>query len=438
MRFFSLINEQFRDRILTADLSEKKLLERFAYRLVQVLYSISRDVLKGQLSLQAMSLVYTTLITLVPLLALSFSVLKGFGVHNQIEPFLLNLLAPMGEQGTEIANQIIGFVDNIKVGVLGALGLGLLVYSVIALMQKIERAFNAIWHVERARTLAQRFSDYLSVLLIWPLFIFVSAGLTTSVRSHEIIPALGLYGVSEYIVGFFGVIIPYIIMALAFTFIFIFMPNRKIRFLPAFMGGLFSAFAWKLMGFIFSAVLLNSSSYVAIYAAFATLILFIIWIYLGWLVVLIGSSLAFYIQNPSYTATPREGITLSIEAKEKLSLQILCLIGRSFYKKNKTDWDAVTISRLSKVPVPIIIELLKSLERTGLIIKTCDFAMTYVPGVGLEDLSLYEALELIRQDGYNIAPLPDTKLSKKLEKLAKEVESANKFLKEKKIKDFIV
>lgn len=438
MGLFSLMNDQFRDRILTADLSEKPFYERFIYRFVQVFYSISRDVLKGQLSLQAMSLVYTTLITLVPLLALSFSVLKGFGVHNQIEPFLMNLLAPMGEQGTQIAEQIIGFVDNIKVGVLGALGLGLLVYSVISLMQKIERAFNTIWHVERPRTLAQRFSDYLSVLLIWPFFIFVSAGLTTSVRSHEIISTLGLSGVSEYIIGFFGFVIPYIIMALAFTFIFMFMPNRKIKFIPAFTGGLFSAFAWKLMGFIFSAVLLNSSSYVAIYAAFATLILFIIWIYLGWLVVLIGSSLAFYIQNPSYTTTPREGISLSIEAKERLSLHILCLIGRSFYNQRKTDWDAVALSRLSKVPVPIIIDLLKSLERTGLIAKTSDFSMTYIPGVGLDELSLYDALEIIRQDGYNKIPLRDTQLNKKLDKLTKEIETANKFLKQKKIKDLII
>ncbi len=438
MGVVSVLNDKFRDKILGADLSKKPPYQAFFYRLVQIFFSISRDVVRGQLSLQAMGLVYTTLITLVPLLALSFSVLKGFGVHNQIEPFLLNLLAPMGEQGSQIAYQIIGFVDNIKVGVLGAVGLGFLVYSVVGLMQKIERAFNMIWHVERARTLPQRFSDYLSVLLIWPLFIFVSAGLTTSVRSNDFTNTWAVGGIIEAVIGVGSVLIPYVIMALAFTFIFIFMPNKKIRFLPAFCGGLFSAFAWKIMGFVFSSVILSSSSYVAIYAAFATLILFIMWIYLGWLVVLIGSSLAFYVQNPSYTATPREGILLSIEAKERLSVQILCLVGRSFYAQDKKDWDAVALSRLSKIPVPIVLDILKGLERTGLLVKTSDYAMTYIPGMGFDDLSIYDALQLIRQEGYNKIPVRDAKLNKKLDSLEKEMARAQKSLQEKKLKDLMI
>lgn len=101
----------------------------------------------GQLNLRAMSLVYTTLLSLVPLLAISFSVLKGFGVHNQVEPFLQNLLQPLGDKGMEISDRIIEFVENVKAGVLGSLGLALLIFTVISLMQKIERAFNFAWHV---------------------------------------------------------------------------------------------------------------------------------------------------------------------------------------------------------------------------------------------------------------------------------------------------
>ncbi len=132
-------------------------------RLVHILYAVVRDLGDGMLRLRAMSLVYTTLLSLVPLLAISFSVLKGFGVHNQIEPMLLNFLAPLGEKGVEITEYIITFVERIKVGVLGAVGLGLLVYTVVSLMQKIERSFNDTWHVTRHRSLAQRFSGYLSV-----------------------------------------------------------------------------------------------------------------------------------------------------------------------------------------------------------------------------------------------------------------------------------
>ncbi|HLE93238.1 MAG TPA: YhjD/YihY/BrkB family envelope integrity protein, partial [Sulfuricaulis sp.] len=134
----------------------------------RMLYAVGRDLGEGQLTLRAMSLVYTTLLSLVPLIALSFSVLKGFGVHNQVRPVLLAFLEPLGEKGIQITDQVIGFVNNIKVGVLGALGLGLLIYTVVTLLQKIELAFNFVWRIKRARPLAQRFSQYLSVLMIGP------------------------------------------------------------------------------------------------------------------------------------------------------------------------------------------------------------------------------------------------------------------------------
>lgn len=125
----------------------------------RLIYALVRDLTQGYLSLQAMSLVYTTILALVPLLAVTFSVLKGFGVHNQLEPLLLKVLAPLGEGGVEITTQIIGFVDNMRVGVLGSVGLALLIYTVISLVQKIEQVFNFTWRVSTQRSFSQRFSN---------------------------------------------------------------------------------------------------------------------------------------------------------------------------------------------------------------------------------------------------------------------------------------
>ena len=96
-----------------------------ALRWARTLWLLGRELMEGQLSMRAMSLVYTTLLSLIPLLAVSFSVLKAFGVHNQIEPTLQNFLTPLGPRGVEISATIIGFVDNVQVGVLGSVGLGL-------------------------------------------------------------------------------------------------------------------------------------------------------------------------------------------------------------------------------------------------------------------------------------------------------------------------
>ena len=130
------------------------------YKVGRTAYAMARDVLSGQLTLHAMSLVYTTLLSIVPLLALSFSVLKALGVHQRMEPFLFQFFEPLGPQGIQLAEQILGFVDNMKVGVLGSVGLALLVYTVVSLLQKIERSFNMIWRVPDMRSMAQRFSNY--------------------------------------------------------------------------------------------------------------------------------------------------------------------------------------------------------------------------------------------------------------------------------------
>ncbi len=147
---------------------------------IRILYVIVRDLVQGQLTLRAMSLVFTTLLSLVPVIAVSFSVLKAFGVHNQVEPLLFGFLEPLGDKGVEVTNQIIGFVDNIKVGVLGAVGIAMLIYTAVSLIQKVEDTFNYTWHVQRSRSFATRFSSYLSVIIIGPVLVFSSLG----VRPH--------------------------------------------------------------------------------------------------------------------------------------------------------------------------------------------------------------------------------------------------------------
>ena len=132
--------------------------KRLLVYMLRFIHVLIRDIAEGQLTLRSMSLVYTTLLSIVPLLALSFSMLKSFGVHNQMEPMLLGAMEPLGEKGVTIAHQIIGFVENMNVGVLGAAGLGVLLYTVISLVQKIEVTFNYIWHIKKTRPLAQRFS----------------------------------------------------------------------------------------------------------------------------------------------------------------------------------------------------------------------------------------------------------------------------------------
>ncbi|RMF15251.1 MAG: YihY/virulence factor BrkB family protein [Gammaproteobacteria bacterium] len=268
-----------------------------ARQLARVLYAVVRDVASGRLTLHAMGLVYTTLLSIVPLLALSFSVLKAMGAHKQLEPLLYSFFEPFGERGHEIVQNVLMFVDNMKVGVLGSVGLGMLIYTVISLVQKIERSFNEIWHVSRLRPLAQRFSSYLSVIVIGPVLVVSALGATATLVSSAFVRDLIAIEPFGWAFSVASRMMPYLMIMGLFTFVYVFIPNARVRLRHALLGGVIAGALWQTTGFAFTAFVVNSSKYEAIYSGFAVGILLLIWLYLSWLILLLGAALSYYSQN---------------------------------------------------------------------------------------------------------------------------------------------
>jgi membrane protein len=380
--------------------------------MVRIVYVLTRDLLDGQLNLRAMSLVYTTLLSMVPLLAISFSVLKAFGVHNQIEPFLLQLLEPLGEKGIEVTEQVIGFVDNMKVGVLGSIGFVFLIYTVISLILKIERAFNYTWRIERPRPLVQRFSDYLSVILIGPVLMFSAVGIGASVRSNWVVARLTEFETVGVMVSFAGKAVPFLMIILAFTFIYIFIPNTKVRITSALIGGTVAGVLWQIVGWAFASFIVGSAKYTAIYSAFATLVLFMIWLYVGWLILLIGSSIAFYHQNPAYRTAQRRNIRLSSRVKEHLAIQVMVLISRHMYEHER-GWTPDLLAEWLRVPAEPVHEVILALEKAGLLAQARDERSGYLPARPLDTTTVSEVLAAVRtaeeEDGIHVDHLPEDK-----------------------------
>lgn len=374
-------------------------------RMLQVTFAVVRDFLDGQLTLRAMSLVYTTLLSLVPLLALTFSVLKGFGVHNQLEPVLLNTLSALGDKGEEIARQIVSFVENIKVGVLGSLGLGMLIYTVVSLLYKIEKSFNYTWHISKSRPLGQRFSEYLSVILIGPLLIFSALGMTASLMSSTVIQALSSMPVLGYVVDSIGNLIPYALVIVAFTFVYIFMPNTKVRIGPALIGGVVAGIAWEATGWVFGNFVVNSGNYTAIYSGFAILIMFMIWLFVSWLILLLGSSIAFYCQHPEHLGVRRGKLELSAQMTEKLSLLVMFFIGQHYYR-NEANWKLDELANWLGVPLNVAEAVLNKLHDRQLILHTSEESPPYVPSHDMETLQAKQILDAVRSgdDGSGVMP----------------------------------
>jgi membrane protein len=360
------------------------------------MFLIGRDLANGELNMRAMSLVYTTLLSLVPLLAVSFSVLKGFGVHNQLEPILQNFLAPMGARGAEITTQIITFVENVKAGLLGSIGLVLLIYTVISLTKKIERAFNYTWQVTEHRSMARRFSDYFSVILIGPLLMFSAITLTASITSSTIYTTLEQTVVIGFILRTFYEILPYLLVIVAFTFIYVLVPNTKVYIRSAFVGAAVSGILWQTVGWGFAEFVSSSPRTIAIYSAFATLFLFIVWLYLSWLILLIGASIAFYHQHPERRSRISRQVRLSNRLKEKLGLAIMVLIGRRFYRKEQ-EWTMSELGEKLKFAEDAIHPILDNLVQQELLIRTEHEPPRFLPAVAIERINLLQILDAIRQ-----------------------------------------
>lgn len=361
----------------------------------RLVYAVGRDLAEGQLTLRAMSLVYTTLLSLVPLLALSFSVLKGFGVHNQIQPTLLALFAPLGEKGVEITHQIIGFVDNIKVGVLGTLGLALLIYTVTTLLQKIEQDLNYVWRIKRGRPLAQRFSQYLSVLTVGPVLVFSALGITATLLSAAVVQQLMAIEPFGTLIGWAGQLVPYLLVIAAFAFVYVLMPNTRVRLGSALIGATAAGILWQSLGWAFATFIATSAKYTAIYAGFAIVVVTMIWLYLNWLIILIGASVAFYHQHPAQLATSRREPQLSNRAKEKLALMAMTLIGRQFHGSGPA-WTLDGLADRLGVPVNALEPLVETLRRRGFLIETGDDPIGLVPAHALEHITIKALLDAVR------------------------------------------
>jgi membrane protein len=361
----------------------------------RMVFAVSRDLTQGYLSLQAMSLVYTTLLSLVPLLAVSFSVLKGFGVHNEVEPLLLNALAPLGEPGREISAQIIGFVDNMKVGVLGSVGLVVLLYTVVTLIQKIEQVFNYTWRVDRARPFAERFSEYVSVLLVGPVLVFSALAVTASIGHHAYVQNILAIAPLGRLIEFAGRLVPYVLISFAFAFVYIFVPNTRVRLKSALIGALVAGALWQGVGWLFTKFVVGSTQYAAIYSSLAILILFMIWIYLAWLILLVGASVAFYHQHPEFLSTPGREPRLSNRMKERLGLLAAGYIARAHYAGDPP-WCTETLSKAVHCPGTTMERVLGILERGGFILRTAEDPPRFVPAQAPEAVPLKALLDLVR------------------------------------------
>jgi len=393
---------------------------RIVLGLLRNAYAVLRDIVSGQLTLRAMSLVYTTLLSVVPLIAVSFSVLKGFGIHKNLEQYLYGVLEPLGDKGIEITDQVMTLVNGVNGSVLGGIGLAFFIYTAISLEQKIEESFNYVWYVNKLRNFSRRFTEYLLILLIVPLAIVVTLGAIASLSNETAFQWLASNTFFGPFLAATTKLTPYFVVIVVFTALYKYMPNTRVNFRSALVGGLSGGILWATLGVIFAAFIANSARNQTIYASFAIAITTLIWLYLNWLILLIGSQIAFYFQNPAYLRIGRREPHLSNSMRERLALNIMFLVGKEF----RDPEGGVTLSKLSsrlQIPAITLAPISTALETSGLLIGTEHEGL--LPGREMSRITLIDIVSVVRQEG-ETGSHEDPKWSDSIEMLGKGLDTA--------------
>lgn len=375
--------------------------------------------------LRASALTFYSLLSIVPIVAMAFGIAKGFGLEQILERQLLENL----EGQEEVAQRIIGFaqslLENTRGGAIAGVGVAVLFWTVIKVLGNIESSFNDIWGIKKARSMGRKLADYLSVMMICPILLITASSVTVliSTQAASMIERLSFLGYFADVLIAILRLLPYGVIWVVFTFIYVFMPNTKVRLKSALWAGILAGTIYQLAQYGYITFQIGVSKYGAIYGSFAALPLFLIWLQLSWLIVLFGAEVSFAHQNVETYEFEPDSLKVSHSFKRIIALLITHLCVKQFLHAQKS-LTADEISHELEVPIRLVRSVLFELTEARILseVYTDDREnVAYQPGCYIDDLTVASLLERLDGHGADIIPIVE---SRHLEKFR---ESMNRF-----------
>ena len=364
-------------------------------RMMRYPVALIRDWLGGEIGVRAMSLAYTTILSLVPLLVFIISVMKGLGARADMRYVLHQFLRPLGAAADQLTENIMQFVANMRGDVLGTIGFAFLAYTVMSTIQKVEASFNFLWRVSRPRSIARRLTEYLALMTVGPILLAVAVGLLGSAKHSPFTQWLDAMPPLAWTMAALGQLMPYVVVAIAFALMYGFVPNTHVEARAALIGGVSAGVVWALVGRLFAAFILYSSKMMAVYTSFAIVLTTLIWVHLSWLILLIGAQLAFYVQFPRYLRHGQKPVELTVAGRERVGLAVMYLIARD-QRLGKICWTPDGLAEELDLPGLALEPLLACLERGGLIAAAGNERLE--PARDPADIRLLDIVAAIRTD----------------------------------------
>jgi len=407
-KLFELIGEVL--KFLTHDiwhytLGELPRTKSFLVRQLRIIVLAVKGFRESKVNLRASALTFYTILSVVPVIAMIFAISKGFGIQDVMKEKIVNFFQQYEEvQGHhEVINWILSsaenFIGQARGGFIAGAGLILLLYSVMKLLGHIESSFNDIWQIRTSRSWARKFSDYLSILLIAPVFIFLSSSVTyfISEQFHRLTEMVPVFVHLRFLLG----LIPYVLVWFLLTMIYMVMPNTTVKFSSAFVAGIIAGTIFQLTQWGYMQFQVGVNRYGAIYGSFAAIPLFVIWIQVSWLIVLIGAEISFANQNVSRYEFESEIENVSTRYKRILALLMTSHAARRF-EHGEPPLTAAEMTEQLKVPVRAVRDILFELVEAGILSETYTGQpkeRAYQPAMDIGQLTASRVMEALDRRG---------------------------------------
>ena len=354
-------------------------------------YAVLRDLKRGDITLRAMGLVYTSLLAIIPLLAFAFAILKIFGARHDLEPVVHEFFRPMGGAvADELSKRVVEFAQKVSTRVAGVVGLAFLAYTLFGTIKKVEDSFNFVWHVDQPRGLARRIAEYLILIIIGPLLLVGFLGLSQAALDNTAMQEVAKLRFLRHL----GIhLAPYAMVTAFFTGAYMLIPNTRVQWRPALIGALVAGVLWAATGRVFTEFVVYSIRLQVIYAGFAFIVAALLWTYFGWLILLAGAQLSFYIQNPKYLRFGLWELRLSNVETEQLGLKMMYLVARSNLS-GETRWTESKLAAELGLPGIAMTRLVTAFQQAGLL--TITETDELVPSRDIGRITVCEILDAAR------------------------------------------
>lgn len=370
---------------------------------------------------KATALTFYTLFSIVPILALLFAITKGFGYEKDLQDKLIHDYA----EYTDVLKRAFEFAGamlaSTKGGVIAVVGVLLLLWSVMKLLMGIENNFNHIWEIKRGRSVVRKTTDYLAIIIVTPIFLSASGGLTVALQT-----GLGQF---EFLSSFSTVLLKILAWALAgstFGLLYLIMPNTKVQFKSAFIAGFIAMVLFQILEWAYIKFQVGANSMNAIYGGFAALPLFLIWLQYSWYILLFGAELAFANQNVDNYELQNDINKLSIRYRKAISLLVANVICKGFFEK-QAPLSAKHIANKLDLPLRLVLNVINEFIETGILVELKgdkETESTYQPGLTESKLTVRNILNMVDEKGLNTLPITDTEELRSVNKIMTQLQSA--------------